>query len=58
MDASHASLLLEHPETDHLGRNRRDLADLEEGEISDYSSIPDAMDQDDILGHGTYPDGD
>ncbi len=39
-----------------LAPNRRDPDDLEEGEISDRSSLPDAMDQDDILGHETHPD--
>ncbi len=28
---------------------------LEEGEISDHSSIPEDMDQTDTLSHGTYP---
>ncbi len=31
--------------------------DLEEGEISDHSSLPEPMDQADTLGHGAYSAG-
>ena len=55
-DAFHSSLHPEHSKMDPLVPNRRNPVDLEEGEISDHSSSPDAMDQDDILGHGTYLD--
>ncbi len=54
MDISHTSLPLDHSETDPLALNCRN-PDLE-GELKDHSSLPDAMDQDDVLGHGNYPD--
>ncbi len=54
MDTSHTSLLLECSETDPLAPKRRNQ-NLE-GEITDHSSSPDAMGQDDELGHGKYPD--
>ncbi len=57
MDVSNSSLPLECSETDPLGLNSRDPDDLEEGEITDHSSLPEAMDQNDMLGHGIYPDG-
>ncbi len=55
MDTSHASLPLDHSETDPLALNHRD-PDLKEGELSEHSSSPDSKDQDDILGHDTYLD--
>ncbi len=56
MDTSHASLPLDRSETDPLALNHGG-PDQEEGEISDHSSLSDAMDQDDVLGHDTYLDG-
>ena len=55
MDASNSSMPLDRSEMDSLVPNRRD-PDQKEGEISDSSSRPDAMDQDHVLGHDTYPD--
>ncbi len=56
MDTSHASLPLERSEADPLALNYGS-PEREEGEISEQSSSPDAMDQDDVLGHDTYVDG-
>ncbi len=56
MNECNACLPSERSETGHLGLNRRDPDDLEEGEISHHSSLPNAMNQDDPLSHGTYPD--
>ncbi len=55
MDTSHASLPLEHSEADSLGLNYGG-PEWEEGELSEQSSSPDAMDQDDVLGRDTYLD--
>ncbi len=49
------SLPLDRSETDPLALNHRG-PEREEGELSERSSCPDAMDQDDILGHDTYLD--
>ncbi len=56
MDTSHASLSLDRSEADPLALNYGG-PEREEGEISEHSSSPDAMDQDDILGRDTYLDG-
>ncbi len=57
MDASHSSLPQGYSETNPLGLDLKNPTDLEEEEISDHSSIPEATDQTDTLGHGSYPDG-
>ncbi len=56
MDASNSSLPLDYSETDPLALNHRD-PEWEEGELSEHPPSPDAMDQDDVLGHDTYLDG-
>ncbi len=53
----HASLLLDRSETDPLALNQRN-PDREDGALTEQSSSPDAMDQDDVLGHDTYLDRD
>ncbi len=55
MDTSHASLPLDHSEADPLALNHGD-PEREEGELSERSSSPDAMDQDDVLGNDDYLD--
>ncbi len=55
MDASHASLPLDHSETDPMAPNHRG-PEWEVGELSDHSPFPGLMDQDDVLGHDMYLD--
>ncbi len=56
MDASDSSLLQDHSELDPLNLIQ-DGPEREEGVLTPHSSSPEAMDQDDVLGHGTYLDG-
>ncbi len=56
MDTSHTSLALDRFEADPLSLNQGG-PELEEGELTEQSSSPDAMDQDDVLGRDTYLDG-
>ncbi len=56
MDTSHASLPPDRSEEDPLALDHGDL-EREKGELSERSSSPDTMDQDDILGRDTYLDG-
>ncbi len=55
MEASNSSLPLDRSETDPLALNHGG-PEREEGELTEHSSSPDAMDQDNILGHDTYLD--
>ena len=56
MDASDSSLLQDRSELDPLNLTQNG-PEREEGELSNQSSSPEAMDQDDVLGHDTYLDG-
>ncbi len=56
MDASDSSLLQDHSELDPLNLTQ-DGPEQEEGELTPHSSSPESMDQDDVLGCGTYLDG-
>ncbi len=56
MDASDSSLLQDRSEQDPLNL-AQEGPEQEEGELSNQSSSPEAMDQDDVLGHDTYLDG-
>ncbi len=56
MDASDSSLPQDHFEADPLNLTRNG-PEREEGELSEQSSSPYSMDQDDVLGHDTYVDG-
>ncbi len=56
MDASDASLTQDHSELDPLNLTQGG-PEREERECSNQSSSPEAMDQDDVLGRDTYPDG-
>ena len=55
INTSHASLLLNRSEMDPLALNHTN-PEQEEGELTEHSSSPDALDQDDVLGHDTYLD--
>ncbi len=57
MDVSNSSMLLGYSGTSPLALDLKGPTDLEEGEISDHSSLPETMNQTDTLGHGTYLDG-
>ncbi len=57
MDTSNPSLPPGYSGTHPSGLDLKVPTDLEEGEISDHSSLPETMDQADTLGHGTYSDG-
>ncbi len=56
MEASDSSLLQDSSELDPLNLTQ-DGPEREEGELSDQSSSPEAMDQDNVLGRDTYLDG-
>ncbi len=56
MDTSHASIPPDHSETDPLALDHGG-PEREEGELSEQSSSPDTMDQDNVLGCDTYLDG-
>ncbi len=56
MEASDSSLPQDRSELDPLNLTQ-DGPEREEGELTPHSSSPEAMDQDDVLGRGTYPDG-
>ncbi len=56
IDTSHASLSLDRSEADPPALNHGG-PEREEEEISEHSSSPDAMDQDDVLGRDTHLDG-
>ena len=56
MDASDSSLLQDRSELDPLNLTQ-DGPEREEGELSNQSSSPEAMDQDEVLGCDTYLDG-
>ncbi len=56
MDASDSSLLQDCSELDPLNLTQNG-PEWEEGELSNQSSSPEAMDQDDVLGRDTYLDG-
>ncbi len=57
MDTSKPSLPPGYSGTNPSGLDLKGPTDLEEGEISDHSSLPEPMDQADTLGHGTYSVG-
>ncbi len=56
METSNSSLLLDCSEADPLALNHGG-PEREEGELTGHSFSPDAMDQEDVLGHDTYLDG-
>ncbi len=56
MEASDSSLLQDGSELDPLNLTQ-DSPEREEGELTPHSSSPEAMDQDDVLGHDTFLDG-
>ncbi len=56
MEASDSSLPQDRSEIDPLNLTQGG-PEREEGECSSHSSSPQAMDQDDVLGHDTYLDG-
>ena len=56
MEASDSSLPQDRSELDPLNLTQGG-PEREEGECSNQSSSPEAMDQDDVLGHDTYLDG-
>ncbi len=56
MEAADSSLPQDRSEFDPLNLTQGG-PELEEGEWSGHSSTPEAMDQDEVLGHDTYLDG-
>ncbi len=57
MDASHLCLPLGYSGTDLSGLHLKGRTDLEEGDISYHSSLPEPMDQANTLGHEKYSAG-